>query len=229
MAFVSTLGSETANSLISVARAETILGDLPQTDGVIEWLALVAADQERTLVAASMTLQGLKWKGKQCSETQALAWPRLIDSSGVYAVCEKLPYEIEMATAYLAAFLGLSGGYVAIGEEGGPVKTEGTNPFPGLSPEDLAGYENVELGNGAIKLKLAAPAQMQPIEYIPPFSMQLINRFAIMPSGIHHSNFSRRGAATIYPPYVSSVRNVGMVEIDGKLWPKTGGWASNPL
>lgn len=227
MAFDSELGGENSNSLASVEEAVEIAGDLPQTDGVVAWLSLELAGQQQTLVASSMTMQGLRWKGKLCNEKQNLCFPRLIETGGVYAYCEKIPYEVKVATTYLAAFIGESGGYTAIGEEGGPQQTVGTNPFPGLSPDDLQGYDEVNLGRGAIQLKLKKP-EANAINYIPPFALNLIARFAILSSSVNSSEFSRSpeyGAAPAWRGHSGR----GVVVIDDKVWPRTGGWASNPL
>jgi hypothetical protein len=216
MAFDATLGGESSNSLISVADATAIAGDLPQTEGIVAWLGLISGDKEKTLVASSLTFQGLRWKGKLCNEKQALCFPRFIDGPSVYATCEKIPYEVLTACVFLAAFIGSSGGYLAIGEEGGPVQTVGTNPFPGLSPDDLAGYEEVELGKGAIRFKLDTKREPQALDFLPPFSMNLISRFVISGSGIQSSSFSR---ATNYgaAPYANLGRGYRWREVGGGI------------
>jgi hypothetical protein len=216
MAFDATLGGESSNSLISVEDATEIAGDLPQTDGISAWLGLIVSDKQRTLVASSLTFQGLRWKGKLCAEKQALCFPRFIDGPSVYAVCERIPYEVLAACVFLAAFIGSSGGYLAIGEEGGPVQTVGTNPFPGLSPDDLAGYEQVELGNGAIKFKLDTKREPQALDFLPPFAMNLISRFVISGSGIQLNSFSRSadyGAA----PYAGRATGYRWREVGGGI------------
>lgn len=228
MAFDATLSGEESNSLVEIAEATEIAGDLPQTDGVISWVALGDDDKGRTLVASTLTFQGLRWKGKPCKAEQSLCFPRLIETAGVNAVCSKTPYEIKVACTYLAIFIGSSGGYLAVADEGGKLKTEGENPFPGLSPQDLEGYSEIDLGRGAVKLKLQQDKEIRAIDYIPPFSLNLISRYLIHSNSINVADFSRSpgyGAA----PAFGSASHTRVVEIDGKLWPETGGWASNPL
>jgi hypothetical protein len=63
MAFVSTLGAPDANSYLSVAKATTLLSELPASTGVSSWLALTNTQKEQSLVAATMAINPLHWKG----------------------------------------------------------------------------------------------------------------------------------------------------------------------
>ena len=76
MAFDSTVGGVDANSLVSVADADTYFELRP--DGAT-WLGLLNVDKEVYLVRATDKLQSLKWGGKPTDPTpgvQALQWPR---------------------------------------------------------------------------------------------------------------------------------------------------------
>lgn len=232
MAFVSTLSAVDANSYISVAKAVSRLGDIPQSDGVAEWLSLSSGDQEKTLVAATKSLEGLRWKGIPATTTQALAWPRYTEVDYRRTTAEELPYDLELATAYTAAFLGLSGGYTAV-SEGGGVDDQATG-FEGLRAADLESYEQVDLGNGAIKLKLADFTRVKDgVEYIPPFALQLIGRYLKNAGAYSINGITRSSVARVSNPFIRGYMhpfNTGNTRyVNGQIYPAYGGWGSNPL
>lgn len=231
MAFISTLGATNANSYISASRATTVLSDLPVSDGVTEWLSLIDADKQKTLVAATLSIDPLPWKGSVCSESQNLAWPRVVNFDGRYTVCESLPYDLELATAYTAAFMGNQGGYTAVSSGGGPETVPGLTPLPGLSPQELAGYEQVSLAKGEVNLKLANPNAMPSgVMYVPPFASDLLSKYLKGRSGITVARMRSDSMARIAAPFLSPrYRMVKTKEINGQIYPLTGGWASNPL
>ena len=110
MAFVSTIGASDANSFLSVARATTLLGELPVSAGITAWLALTSTQKEQTLVAATMAVNPLKWKGTVATQEQSLSWPRRMKVDGRVLPYDELPIDFEIAVAYMAAFLGSGGG-----------------------------------------------------------------------------------------------------------------------
>lgn len=218
MAFVSTLGASDANSYLSVARATTLLGDLPVSSGITSWLALATENKQRTLIAATMTINPLNWKGRPTGMEQSLAWPRIIKADHFYLPTDELPIDFEMAVAYMAAFLGSSGGYTAVTGDGG------------VALQQNSQYDEVELGNGALRVKFKEGDTLQSgIEYIPAFTMDILSRY-IIDAGFNQSTVSRPSTARVNPyapfaPYrPNNVRFVG-----GKVYPRTGGWYSNPL
>jgi len=218
MAFVSALGAENANSFLSVARATTLLGDLPVSDGITAWLALTEAEQEQTLVAATMTINPLKWKGITASSTQSLAWPRIIVVDSRRLSNDDLPIDLEIAVAYMAAFLGSGGGYTAIAEGDGGGSLRSTNQ-----------YSEVNLGNGALQVKFkGSDAPQTGIDYIPPFSMDILRRYMNDP-GFTQPFVTRRSVARVDPYYGNGFRARGIRFANGQVFPATGGWASNPL
>jgi hypothetical protein len=232
--FNSTLASRTSNSYISVEEADALLVDVPTSDGVEEWLQLVEVDKEKTLVAATFSIDPLSWKGEPCDPEQSLAWPRIINYDGRRTVCEELPYDFRLAVAYTAAFMGNEGGYMSIASGGGATAAEGLNGIEGLTPQDLKGYEAVALGNGAISLKLAKPDAIQSgIQYIPPFAIDMLAKYTKNLTGglsvtrLRTSSVAKTVVPFIYPNHRLST---GLIrEVDGKIFPSVGGWASYPL
>jgi len=106
-AFVSTLGSSTATSYISVAQADDYyLGSMLEA----KWSALTTAQKETALMAATRNLEMLQYVGKRCTPStnnddleQALQWPRSkATCRDIEAKCDMLPKEIIEATSYLA-------------------------------------------------------------------------------------------------------------------------------
>ena len=219
MAFVSTLGASNANSFLSVARATTLLGELPSSAGITAWLALTDTQKEQTLVAATMTINPLKWKGRVIDETQSLAWPRLIKVDGRQLSTEELPIDFEIAVAYMAAFLGEGGGYTAVAENDG-----------GASLRETEQYKEVNLGDSALQVKFKEGNIPQTgIDYIPPFAMDILYRYMIDPS-FHQPYLSRTSTARVDPYYGGGAFRPRRIRFaNGQVFPVYGGWASNPL
>ncbi|NBT52976.1 MAG: hypothetical protein EBT12_15755 [Marivivens sp.] len=219
MAFVSTLGASNANSFLSVARATTLLGELPSSVGITAWLALTDTQKEQTLVAATMTINPLKWKGRVIDETQSLAWPRLIKVDGRQLSTEELPIDFEIAVAYMAAFLGDGGGYTAVAENDG-----------GASLRETEQYKEVNLGDGALQVKFKEENIPQTgVDYIPPFAMDILYRYMIDPS-FHQPYLSRTSTARVDPYYGGGAFRPRRIRFaNGQVFPVYGGWASNPL
>lgn len=218
MAFVSTLGAEDANSFLSVARATTLLGDLPVSAGITAWMALSDTQKQQTLVAATLTINPLKWKGVAATSTQSLSWPRLINADGRQLPTDELPIDFEIAVAYMAAFLGSGGGYTAVSANDGGASLLSTNQ-----------YQEVNLGDGALQVKFkGGDAPQTGVDYIPPFAMDILHRYMVDPS-FNQPIVTRRSAARIDPYYggLYSPRRIRFA--NGQVFPATGGWASNPL
>lgn len=219
MAFVSTLGAANANSFISVARATTLLGELPVSAGITAWLALNNTQKEQTLVAATMTINPLKWKGYVADASQSLSWPRLIKIDGRQLATDELPIDFEIAVAYMAAFLGSGGGYTAVATNDGGATLRSTNQ-----------YEEVELGDGALRVKFKQGDMPQTgVDYIPPFAMDILYRYMIDAS-FHQPYVSRTSTARIDPYYGAGAFRPNRIRFaGGQVFPATGGWYSNPL
>ena len=218
MAFVSTLGASDANSFLSVARATSLLGDLPASEGVSAWLALTTGNKEKTLIAATMSVNPLRWKGRPTTAEQSLAWPRIIRIDHFYLPTDELPIDFEIGVAYMAAFLGSGGGYTAV------VTGDG-----GTTLRENDQYDEVELGDGALRVKLKQTETLQSgIQYIPPFSMDIFSRYALTNDFIQ-ADVVKSGVARVnpYTPFTPRQSNVRFV--NGQVYPRSGGWYSNPL
>lgn len=220
MAFVSTLGASNANSFISVARATSILEDLPASSGITTWLALAEEQQEQTLVAATMSINPLKWKGFAATAEQSLAWPRQIKIDGRMLSAEDLPLDFEVAVAYMAAFLSTSGGYTGIAAD-----SDG-----GVTLRENDQYSEVELGSGALRVKFKEDNSLQSgFEYIPPFAMDILSKY-IIDSSFNQPYVSRDSTARVNPYYGAAASTGSRIRISGgQVFPAYGGWASNPL
>lgn len=219
MAFVSTLGADNANSFISVARANSLLTELPDSPGVVSWLAFSDTQKEKTLVAATMTINPLKWKGFIATSTQSLAWPRKVKIDGRRLPIDELPLDLEYAVAYMAAFLTTSGGYTGIqmGNDGG------------LGLQQNNQYEEVELGSGALRVKFKDEDQGQSgFEYIPPFVMDILSKY-IIDSSFNQPYVSRTSSARITPFYSGAAYGRRIRVAGAAVFPAYGGWYSNPL
>lgn len=220
MAFVSTLGASNANSFLSVASATTLLGELPVSAGITAWLALTSTQKEQTLVAATMTINPLNFKGKVATAEQSLAWPRLIKIDGRQLASDDLPLDFEVAVAYMAAYLGSGGGYTAVAANDGGATLLSTNQ-----------YEEVELGNGELRVKYKNQGDVPQtgIDYIPPFAMDILSRYITDPS-FNQPYLSRSSTARVNPYYSNGAFSPSRIRIaGGQVFPSSGGWGSNPL
>jgi hypothetical protein len=173
MAFVSTLGAPDQNSLLSVDEATSLLGDLPQSEGIVAWLGFSVETKQRTLIAASLIANSMKWKGRPLSSSQGLAWPRrIVVDCFVQQMDSGLPGDFRAAIAYLAAFLGEDGGYMALSTDDGGAERLGN-----------ADFEEVNLGSGALQIKYGDTSkQLSGITVIPPFSMDIFSRYMVSAS-----------------------------------------------
>lgn len=223
MAFVSALGAENANSYISVADADSLNADLPQSDGIAEWINLIPSDKEKTLIAATFSIEPLPWKGLICSTTQNLSWPRKIQHDRRITGCSVLPYDFRLAVAYTAAFMGQLGGYIKVAEGGGRAPLSDSEPIPGLSPTDLVGYEKVSLGNGALELTLADSGKIQSgAQYLPPFATDLLVKYVKNAGGLTAIQYSVPHVAGLRVPFISGVGRGSFQVIDGRIYAASG-------
>lgn len=216
MAFVSTLGASDANSYLSVAKATTLLSDLPASVGIAAWLTLTTAQKEQSLVAATMAINPLQWKGQPASSEQSLAWPRRIIADYYYAPEDELPVDFEIGVAYMAAFLGTNGGYTGISDFDGGVKRYKNSE-----------YEEVELGRGDLKVKFKSTEMSQSgMLFIPPFSMDIFARYMIR-GDFYQPKVRRESTARVgYRGYITRQRPSGVRYINGQLWPYGGSWSN---
>jgi len=220
MAFVPTLGASNANSFVSVARASSLLSELPASPGITSWLSLSATQKEQTLVAASMTINPLKWKGAVATQEQSLAWPRMIKIDGRVLPNDELPLDFEIAVSYMAAFLTATGGYTGLASD-----NDG-----GVTLRQNDQYEEVELGSGALRVKYKNDDSSQSgFEFIPPFAMDILSRY-IIDSSFHQPYLTKNSVAMVDPFYAAGAFRGRRIRFSGgQIFPSYGGWASNPL
>jgi hypothetical protein len=219
MAFVSTLGASDANSYLSVAEATALLSGLPVSPGVTAWLALTNTEKEQTLVAATMAINPLKWKGRPVANNQSLAWPRVVTADHFAVSSSDLPLDFQIGVAYMAAFLGETGGYTGIQDlDGGSQRRENEQ------------YDEVELGRGDLRVKFNNTGSLQAgSQYIPPFCMDIFRRY-MNDSSFHQPRVSREPSARINPYGPGSAFRPSNIRVmNGLVYPAEGGWASNPL
>lgn len=220
MAFVSTLGASDANSFLSVANATSLLSELPASPGITAWMALTITQKEQSLVAATMSVNSLRYKGKIANSDQSLSWPRLIKIDGRQLSADSLPLDFEVAVAYMAAYFGATGGYTSVSVGDGGAGLLGTNQ-----------YEEVDLANGALRVKYKnqGNASQTGINYIPPFAMDILSRY-MLDAGFSQPYLSRSSAARINPYYSNSAFMPNRIRFAGnQVFPATGGWASNSM
>lgn len=216
MAFVSTLGAPDANSYLSVAKATTLLSELPASAGITNWLSLNTVQKEQSLIAATMAVNPLQWKGQPVSAQQSLAWPRRVVADYYYASDDSLPVDFEIAIAYMAAFLGSNGGYTGIATtDGGATRRENSE------------YEEVELGRGELRVKFSKERSSQTgILFIPPFSMDIFAKYMIK-GEFYQPRVRRESTARIgYRSFTNRSRPSAVRYINGQLWPYGGSWSS---
>lgn len=214
MAFVSTLGASDANSYLSVEAAEARLSELPESAGVTSWLALSEPEKEQSLVAATMAINPLQWRGQPASQEQSLAWPRRIISDYYYAPSDALPVDFEIAAAYMAAFLGSNGGYTGIANaDGGATRYKNSE------------YEEVEIGRGDLRVKFDRSNMSQTgALFIPPFSMDIFAKYMVR-GDFHQPRVRRDATARIgYRGFALGQYSSRTRYMNGQLWPVTGSW-----
>jgi hypothetical protein len=214
VAFVSTLGAPDANSYLSVAEATSLLGDIPASYGIQQWLALNDTQKQQTLVAATMAINPLQWKGQPAGPDQSLAWPRLMIADYYYSETDELPLDFKMGVAYMAAFLGINGGYTGIRDADGGVKRQKNSE-----------YEEVELGNGDLRVKFDKSGMAQTgALFIPPYSMDIFQRYMIRGDFVQPRVRRESTARVGYRGFVTRQKPSGVRMINGQLWPYGGSW-----
>jgi hypothetical protein len=219
MAFDSTLSGPNANSNLSIARAEELLEALPQSDGIAAWLTFTDEEKGKTLTAATLVMDSQEWRGSKCRCEQNLSFPRLIQNCSTCddANCNKIPYKIELATAYLAAYIGPSGGFMGVAENDGI----GALGIDGLDP-----FSEVQIGPLKVKMKDQGTNDKSLASLtgsLPPFVAELIRPYLsggmdgeIMMDSPSVARFQRRRN------YGSNY--TGFYDIGATVRPRSGNW-----
>lgn len=144
MALVTTAGSSSANSFITVAQADTYLAASPYD--TTAWDALSDSEKENLLILAGIEMNNLAWRWWPIYTNQAMCWPRWeTDEDDT-----DIPDNIKKAQAYIAydvIWRGLQGGLT-------PSEGAGTDAITRLA---LFGELTVSFGDSASSLAQGWP------------------------------------------------------------------------
>ena len=217
--FNCTLGDPNANSYVCLEEAVGLLYSLPQSEGIVAWQASGTDAQERSLIGATMTLDALSWLGCKCTCEQRLEWPRRLQTCPCPSDCKSIPYDIRLATSYLAAYLGEDGGFIGIEGSSGSTASVGA----------LSDFERVQIGPIEVEMKQNNTYGDQlstNIGNIPPFVADLIRSY-LKSFGITEGRMGRDSIAKTFGYYVGAATYSGTMYLqNGKVYPRIGGWAS---
>ncbi len=219
MAFDSTLSGPNANSNLSVERAEELLGALPQSDGVVAWLGFTDAEKEKTLTAATLVMDSQEWRGNKCRCEQNLSFPRLIQDCLRCddANCNKIPYKIELATAYLAAYIGPNGGFMGVAES----DSIGATGIDGLDP-----FSEVQIGPLKVKMKDQGTNDKSLASLtgsLPPFVAEMIRPY--LAGGMDGEIVMQSPSVARFQRWRRPGTNyTGFYDIGATVRPRSGGW-----
>ncbi len=140
-----TVGGAVSNSYLERVIAEQILSQYPQSTGIAAWFELTDDQKDQSLIAATLTLDGLSYAGTKCSCEQRLLWPRQITQcSCTISGCTSIPFDVQAATSLTAAHLGAAGGGLFDVGSGGTA---------GGGSSGLDQFEQVTLGPITVRMK----------------------------------------------------------------------------
>lgn len=223
--FDASLTSPTATSYLTVVDATAILQSLPQSAGVVAWFALTEAEKQQSLNGSTMVLDPLAWKGESCSCEQRLAWPRHIVACGCpSATCGTLPFDIQLACAYLASDIGATGGgYI------------GSSSSTGGATGGLDDYSSVTIGPITVNMKPDASTNTDSSNFgrLPAFVADLIGKYLNGVGGIGQTTLNRSQTSRVRVGAIAATAWTGTMQFAwaGKTRlvmprPENGGWAS---
>ena len=126
-----TLSSDTANSYVTLAEADSYFETTPDST---QWDNKTDDNKNRALISATRWIDSLNFYGDRCDNGQALKWPRNnYEVDDVSLTCSVIPAEIKYATYELARSLANDTGAI----------TDSTG--------DTGLYEQVKLGELEVK------------------------------------------------------------------------------
>ena len=133
-----TLKSETANSYVTLAEANTYFETVPDSS---TWDNKTDDQKNRSLISATRWIDSLNFYGDRCDTSQALSWPRNnYHVDRVELTCSVIPADIKYATYELARAL-----------------ANDTDSITG-NTGDTGLYEEVELGDLKVKYNTSSQA-----------------------------------------------------------------------
>ena len=139
-----TIGSNIANSYVSLSEAQDIVDGLVEDDDVTAWASATTDQKNRSLFTATVRLDRERFLGARVTNTQALQWPRqgvrkpdtYINTYSIgfpfristdYFAENEIPEQVKKAQVILAVYL--------------------NNNKDGLGLSGLEDYKKVKLGN----------------------------------------------------------------------------------
>ena len=139
-----TIGSNIANSYVSLSEAQDIVDGLVEDDDVTAWASSTSDQKNRSLYTATVRLDRERFLGARVTNTQALQWPRqgvrkpdtYINTYSIgfpfristdYFAENEIPEQVKKAQVILAVYL--------------------NNNKDGLGLSGLEDYKKVKLGN----------------------------------------------------------------------------------
>ena len=139
-----TIGSNIANSYVSLSEAQDIVDGLVEDDDVVAWGTSTADQKNRSLFTATVRLDRERFLGARVTNTQSLQWPRqgvrkpdtYINTYSIgfpfristdYFAENEIPEQVKKAQVILAVYL--------------------NNNKDGLGLSGLEDYKKVKLGN----------------------------------------------------------------------------------
>ena len=133
-----TLKSETANSYVTLAEADSYFETVPSST---TWDDKTDDAKNRSLISATRWIDSLNFYGDRCDEDQALSWPRNnYHVDRVELTCSSIPNDIKYATYELARAL-----------------ANDTDAITGTTG-DTGLYEAVKLGDMEVKYNTSSQA-----------------------------------------------------------------------
>lgn len=221
-----TVGGAASNSYLDRATAELILSQYPQSEGIAAWFGLTDEQKDQSLIAGTLTLDGLDYAGSQCSCEQRLSFPRLIQSCACsVSSCTSIPFEMQAATALMAAHVGATGG--SLFQVGGSAST-------GAGGSGLDQFEQVTLGPITVRMKQDANSSSvygDLREQIPTMVLNMVQPFLKGggATGVYQGTNSRQSAAALLQGRGVTAYSGTMRIRNGQVFVRpevSSGWAS---
>ena len=144
ISIVTTVGSATANSYLSLVDAQSLIDGLIEDDDVTAWASATTDQKNRALYTSAQRIDRERFLGARATDTQSMQWPRTgvrkpdtyINTYATgfpfrittdYFTDTEIPDQLKKAQAVLAAYL--------------------NNNKDGLGLSGLEDYKNVKIGS----------------------------------------------------------------------------------
>ena len=98
-----TIGSNIANSYVSLSEAQDIVDGLVEDDDVTAWASATTDQKNRSLFTATVRLDRERFLGARVTNTQALQWPRQgVRKPDTYINTYSIGFPFRISTDYFA-------------------------------------------------------------------------------------------------------------------------------